>query len=147
MCYQKPMKVIIDTNTIINVLLSPSKSSASFKIIELCLVGKLVSQVSAALFAEYLDVTSREQIVNKSVYTRQEINQILDGFLHMCKWVKISFLWRPNLRDEGDNHLIDLAIASNADVIITYNLKDLMSGELHFDWQLMTPDQFLREHQ
>ena len=139
------MKVIIDTNIIINVLLSPSRSSASFKIIKLCLAGKLEPQISAALFAEYLDVTSREQIVTKSVYTKQEISQILDGFLNTCTWVKISFLWRPNLKDEGDNHLVDLAVASNAVVIITYNLKDLMSGELRFDWQSMPPDQFLRE--
>jgi putative PIN family toxin of toxin-antitoxin system len=139
------MKVIIDTNIIINVLLSPSKSSASFKIIELCLNGKLEPQIGAALFAEYVDVTSREQIITKSVYTKDEINQILDGFLNTCKWVKFNFLWRPNLKDESDNHLVDLAVASNAEVILTYNLKDLMSGELRFEWQSMAPDQFLRE--
>lgn len=139
------MKIVVDTNIIINVLLSPSKSSASFKIIELCLLGKLTPQISTPLFIEYADVTSREKIITKSSYTKREINQILDGFLHTCEWKKISFLWRPNLKDESDNHLVDLAVASNADVIISYNLRDLTSGELRFHWQSMTPEQFLKE--
>lgn len=139
------MKIVVDTNIIINVLLSPSKSSASFKIIELCLLGKLTPQISTPLFIEYEDVTSRGKITTKSSYTKREINQILDGFLHTCEWKKISFLWRPNLKDESDNHFVDLAVASNADVIISYNLRDLTSDELRFDWQSMTPEQFLKE--
>jgi putative PIN family toxin of toxin-antitoxin system len=139
------MKVVVDTNIIINVLLSPNKSSASFKILELCLLGKLAPQISTSLFTEYVDVTNREKITIKSIYSKREIEQVLDGFLNICEWVQISFLWRPNLKDEADNHLVDLAVASNADVIISYNLKDLTSGELKFDWQSMTPEQFLRE--
>jgi hypothetical protein len=30
--------------------------------------------------------------------------------------------WRPNLRDEGDNHLVELAIAGGAEAIVTYNV-------------------------
>ncbi len=139
------MKIVVDTNILINVLLSPSKSSASFKVIELCLLGELKPQISASLFTEYIDVSSREKIVTKSSYTEREISLILDGFLNTCEWNKISFLWRPNLKDEADNHLVDLAVASSADLIISYNLRDLTSGELKFEWQSMTPEQFLKE--
>jgi len=45
----------------------------------------------------------------------------------------IFCLWRPNLRDEGDNHLVELAVASGASFIITQNIQDLQSGELNFD--------------
>jgi predicted nucleic acid-binding protein len=41
-------------------------------------------------------------------------------------------LWRPNLPDEADNHLIELALAGNADTIVTTNTKDLAHGELRF---------------
>ena len=139
------MRVIIDTNILINVILSPKKSSASYKVLKLCLESKLFPQIGEALYCEYEDLTSRENIVSKSVYTQDEIDQILDGFLSVCRWNKVHYLWRPNLKDEADNHLIDLAVSSNSNCIITQNIKDLNSGDLKFKIKLYTPEQFLKE--
>jgi len=36
------------------------------------------------------------------------------------------------LRDEGDNHLIELGIAGNARYLVTYNLRDFKQAELTF---------------
>ena len=33
-----------------------------------------------------------------------------------CRWTRIYFLWRPNLRDESDNHLVELAVAGGAEL-------------------------------
>jgi predicted nucleic acid-binding protein len=50
------------------------------------------------------------------------------------------------LRDEGDNFLIELAIAGNAKAIVTHNIKDLTSGELVFPkLSIVTPDVFLEQ--
>jgi predicted nucleic acid-binding protein len=58
--------------------------------------------------------------------------------------VRIYFLWRPNLPDEADNHIVELAIAGGAEVIVTNNTSDLRSGELSFpQLQVLTPAQFL----
>jgi hypothetical protein len=46
--------------------------------------------------------------------------------------VKVYYLWRPNLPDEADNHLIELALAGGADTIVTNNLRDVSRGELTF---------------
>jgi predicted nucleic acid-binding protein len=59
--------------------------------------------------------------------------------------VKVYFLWRPNLPDEGDNHLVELAIAGGADTIVTNNVRDVRRGELSFpDLQILTPAEFLK---
>ncbi|TGK64879.1 PIN domain-containing protein [Leptospira wolffii] len=43
------------------------------------------------------------------------------------------YSFRPNLRDADDNHFVELAIASNADYLITSNLIDyLVSNNLKF---------------
>ena len=44
---------------------------------------------------------------------------------------KALFLWRPNLRDDGDNHVLELAFAVAAITIVPYNLRNF-SGELEF---------------
>ncbi|QOL26943.1 putative toxin-antitoxin system toxin component, PIN family [Thalassotalea sp. LPB0316] len=139
------MKVIIDTNVLINVLRSSSTRSASYKVLELCLKQELNPQMGAALFAEHEDVAYRDHIIRKSIYDTYEIDQILDGYFSVCDWVKINYLWRPNLKDEGDNHIVDLAVASNAKYVITQNVKDLLSGDLKSSFEVLTPEDFLKK--
>jgi predicted nucleic acid-binding protein len=73
---------------------------------------------------------------------QDERDVILDGFLNMCRWVEVYYAWRPNLPDEADNHLIELAVAARADAIVTRNLRDLSRGELKFPYlKILTPEQ------
>lgn len=54
--------------------------------------------------------------------------------------------WRPNLLDEDDNHLIELAIAGHAQAVVTHNVRDLTRGELVWPHlRVLTPAQFLEE--
>lgn len=54
--------------------------------------------------------------------------------------------WRPNLPDEADNHLIELALAGNAEAIVTHNVRDIRGGELHLGaLRIVTPAQCLEE--
>ena len=63
---------------------------------------------------------------------KKEIRELVNAFYSVCRWVPVYFLWRPNLSDEGDNFLIELAIAGNAEAIVTNNIKDLEGSELFF---------------
>ena len=57
----------------------------------------------------------------------------------------IYFLWRPNLQDENDNFLVELAVAGNATKIVTYNVEDLKDAELKFDdLKIVKPEQLTR---
>jgi predicted nucleic acid-binding protein len=38
-------------------------------------------------------------------------------------------LWRPYLKDPFDDHVLELALASEAEYIVTYNKKDLIKAE------------------
>lgn len=51
-----------------------------------------------------------------------EREELLDIFLASCGWTRIYFAWRPNLPDEADNHLVELAVAGGARFIVTRNL-------------------------
>ena len=75
----------------------------------------------------------------------REIRELLNAFYSVCTWVPIYYLWRPNLTDEGDNFLIELALAGNSRIIVTNNVKDLRAAELQFDdLRILKPEQILR---
>lgn len=86
---------------------------------------------------------ARDEIFIRSNLSAIERNEVLDALLSVSQWVRIFYLWRPNLKDEGDNHLIELAVAGGANCIVSHNLKDFNQSELKFDIKICTPRQLL----
>ena len=138
------MNVVIDTNVWISALIS--KDGASREVIRWALLDKITPQISTTLFLEYEDVMKREKIQTLCSLTIQEQEELFQAFLSTCKWNEIFYLWRPNLDDEGDDFLIELAVASNSLVIVTDNIKDIECGELKFDIEVLTPKQFIERY-
>ena len=123
------MLIVADTNVFLGACLGRGPSAA---VVEGCLNGRFQPLMAAALLAEYEDVLSRRTLMAKSRLNASEREELLDIFLASCRWTRIYFGWRPNLRDEGDNHLIELALAGGAEHIVSHNLRDLRSAELKF---------------
>ncbi len=99
-----------------------------------------------ALFSEYEDVLSRQEVFVNAPIGPDDRAALVDAVLAACLWINIAFLWRPNLPDESDNHLIELAVAGNAEWIITNNTKDIVAGDLIFDgFRVVTPGEWLKE--
>jgi putative PIN family toxin of toxin-antitoxin system len=134
--------IVVDTNVFVGACLG---RDASADVIAGCLEGRFLPLMSAALLAEHEDVLGREEVFARSRISSKERSELLDIYLGTCRWTRIYFGWRPNLRDEGDNHLIELALAGGAGAIVSHNLRDLRSHELKFpDLALLTPGQFLK---
>jgi len=138
------MNVVIDTNIWISALIS--KDGVSREIIRQALKEDIFPQISTTLFLEYEAVMKREKIQNLCSLSVSEQEELFQAFLSTCKWNEIFYLWRPNLDDEGDNFLMELAVASNSKVIITDNIKDIEFGELKFDIEVLTPKIFLERY-
>ena len=82
----------------------------------------------------------------KSRLNQSERDELFDIFASVSTWVRVYFQWRPNLRDEADNHLIELGVAGGASHVVTRNIRDVGSGELAFPrMRIVTPEQFLKE--
>ena len=86
----------------------------------------------------------RSHLLADSALSAKERGEVFDGLLNRCRWVEVFYAWRPNLPDEADNHLIELAVAAQAHVIVTRNLRDVSRGELKFpSLKVLTPEQCL----
>ena len=138
------LNIVVDTNVFLGALLSPGGENR--KLIRRCFESHYQPLMGNALFCEYEDVINRPEILKKCSLTSTERQQFLASFMHICEWVKISYLWRPNVKDEKDHHLIELAVAGNARFLITHNIKDFRKMELTFDHlTISTPHEFLKE--
>ena len=121
---------VIDTNVFVSACLGSAPANAVFRA---CLKGRVVPLMGAALYAEYEDVLGREGWAVKSPLSSSEREELLNIFLARCQWTRVYYGWRPNLPDEGDNHLIELAVAGAASHIVTQNRRDVAGGELLFE--------------
>jgi predicted nucleic acid-binding protein len=75
----------------------------------------------------------------------EEQEQLFDAFLARTELVEVYYRWRPNLRDESDNHVLELAIAAGGIPIVTFNRRDFAGGELRFPGLVVqTPATWLR---
>ena len=136
------MKIILDTNIFVGACLGSRYDNL---VIRGCLTGDFKPLVSHALLFEYEDLIGRGSVFDHPVALNFEEREILFNALYsVCRLIDVSYLWRPNLKDEGDNFIVELAVAGNADYIVTKNLKDLRQSELVFDsFKVITPKQLL----
>lgn len=135
--------IVVDTSVLISALIGPIGPNR--EVIRGCLNGCYNPLISNALFQEYEDVSGRDTIRELCPLTTAELRELLNAFYSTCQWVPIYYLWRPNLLDEADNFLIELAVAGNATCIVTNNIRDMKSSELAFpSLHILTPEELLR---
>lgn len=136
------ISLVIDTNVFVAGL--RSAGGASRMVLRRVLEGKLQALFGNALWSEYQDLLGRP--VWGEGTNADERQQVLAALARQGRWVTVYYGWRPNLPDEADNHLIELALAGGAQAIVTHNLRDLRGGELHLGkLRVMTPAQCLEE--
>jgi putative PIN family toxin of toxin-antitoxin system len=133
-------RIILDTNVLYAGLYS--SRGASFRILEAIEKNKLKMVISTTLLFEYEDILKRNQI--DLGFSNQEIERVLDYLCMTSEHQKIYFLWRPYLPDPKDDHLLELAVASGAKLIVTHNTKDFQGVE-EFGIRPITPKKILEE--
>jgi len=133
------INVVIDTNVLISAL--RSKQGASHKLLLLLAEDAFTPNVSVPLFVEYESVAKRTGLL--SGLNSSDINSILDYFLSKSNIRKIFYLWRPFLKDQKDDLVLEVAVESQSEYIITFNTSDF-SGCEKFGVKIVTPYEFMK---
>lgn len=145
--------IVIDTNVFVAGL--RSAGGASRQILRRTLMGDFLPLFGNALWLEYQDVLGRP-VWGESTTPDERLHQpspegyglarVLAALAGRGRWVRVYYGRRPNLPDEADNHLFELALAGGAAAIITHNVRDLRRGELPLGkLRIVTPAQCLEE--
>ena len=133
-------RVVIDTNVLHAGLYS--STGASYQILLLVERGEVAPLLSTTLVFEYEDVLRRHRKL--LALSDRDIDDVLNGLCVRGECRKIHFLWRPQLTDAKDDHLLELAIAAGGADILTHNVKDFRMAS-NFGVRILTPAQLLGE--
>ena len=135
------MRIVVDTNVFVGACIGRGASS---QVVEACLRKRLQSFMSAELLYEYQDVVERAELFQNARTDERERRVLLRAFVARSQWQDVHFTWRPNLPDEADNHVMELAIAANASMIVTQNVRDFARQELRFpNIEIIRPEQLI----
>lgn len=130
-------KVIIDTNVLISALI---QRNFPFFILDHCIFGNQVSVViSEELLEEYLRVLNRPKFskypdfIGKAEFVLSQLETRAQRYFPKEKVDIIA--------DAPDNRLLELALESQADFLITGNTQDFTMREF-YGTRIVTPKEF-----
>ena len=105
-------------------------------------MGAFDVAVSVPLVLEYEDVLTRD--LAEIGFKREEVTAVIDYICSVAIRQEIFFLWRPVLRDPGDELVLEIAVAANCEAIITHNVRDFDRAR-QFGLRVLSPGAFLSE--
>ncbi len=137
------MRYLLDTNVLVAAF--RSRNGASNAIVRRALLGELPLVVHHKLVYEYRDVLSRPEILAETGISCREVEIVLAQLIADATEIDVRYLWRPNLTDEDDNFILEIAVAAWPCTIVTHNIADFARSELRFPQvTLCTPGQLMQ---
>lgn len=138
---------MLDTNVVVAAMRSPAGASAEILRLarqEFARQKKIQLVASAALAIEYEAVCRRPEHRKAAGLSSAELEVFLNAVIDLVEPVDIWFLWRPQLRDPGDELVLEAAVNGRAGAIVTFNLRDFAPAPERFGIAALTPGEALK---
>ncbi|MGB2622762.1 MAG: putative toxin-antitoxin system toxin component, PIN family [Candidatus Acidiferrum sp.] len=136
------MRIVADTDVIVAAMRSPSGASAA--ILLAARRGKVTLLASVPLAMEYEAVCSEAEHQLAAGLDAAEVMIFVDAVVGLAEPVETHFLWRPQLRDPGDEMVLEAAINGRADALVTFNIRDFGTVPARFGIELLLPRDALK---
>ena len=136
-------RLIIDSNVLTSAF--RSRSGASFVLIELVRRERIRMLATPPLFLEYEDVLKRPEQMAVSGLSLADVDIALDALAALIEPGETHLSWRPQLPDPDDEMVLEAAINSRADALVTYNTAHFRIAAARFGVRLARPAEIIRE--
>jgi len=73
-----------------------------------------------------------------------DVGRLLDGLVLLAERVEAHFRWRPQLRDPGDEMVLEAAVNGRAQALVTFNRRHYGDAPGRFGIEVMSPGEALR---
>jgi putative PIN family toxin of toxin-antitoxin system len=134
---------LLDTNVLVAGL--SSRSGASFALLLAAASEQIQLSASATLWLEYESVLKRAEIRKLHHLKASEVDDFLDDLARLVRPVELHFAWRPQLRDPGDEMVLEAAVNGHVDALVTHKLSDFEIAKPRFNLKVWTPAQALKQ--
>jgi putative PIN family toxin of toxin-antitoxin system len=136
------VRCVLDTNVIVAAMRSPTGASAA--LLMAARHSALTMLCTVALALEYEATCRLAEHRAAAGLSLEEVEVFIDAVLAMAEPVAPHFLWRPQLRDPGDELVLETAINGRAEAIVTFNRRDFAAAPARFGIEVLTPGEALR---
>lgn len=137
------MRFVFDTATMVAAI--RSEAGASRRLLTSVIKGRrLTLLVSVPLVLEYEAVMTRSEHLAASGLTVADIEEPIDGLVNVAEHVRLSFRWRPMVRDADDDMVLEAAVNGRADGIVTFNKRDFGMAAQQFGIAVMSPGEAIK---
>lgn len=136
------LRVVLDTDVIIAGMRSPTGASAA--ILKAAYLGQVHLLASVALAIEYEAKCLLPEHCRAAGLHTQDALTFVDGIIALSEPVTPYFFWRPQLRDPGDEMVLETAINGRADLLVTFNLRDYGQSPQRFGIAVLQPKDAIR---
>jgi putative PIN family toxin of toxin-antitoxin system len=137
------LKLLLDTNVLVSGL--SSRLGASFALLEAVAQQRVDFVASTTLWLEYESVLKRPEIAKMHGLSTADVDDFLNGLAQLVQPVELHFAWRPQLRDPGDEMVLEAAVNGHVDALITHNLADFEVAKTRFSLNVWTPAKALKQ--
>jgi putative PIN family toxin of toxin-antitoxin system len=138
------MRLVLDTCILVAAF--RSRNGASRLLLNLLIQRKFQIVATPALFFEYEDVLCRSKHVEVHGFSRSEIAVFIESLARFTVLVpRVHFQVKPQLRDAGDELVLEAAVNGYAEAIVTFNLADFLPAASEFGIQVVKPGSILKE--
>jgi putative PIN family toxin of toxin-antitoxin system len=136
------VRVVLDTDVMVAAF--RSAHGASRRCLVLGLERRFGLLVSAPLLFEYEAVLTRTDHLAASGASVGDVAVVLDDVAASAEWVRLDYLWRPQMRDADDEMVLETAVNGRADILATFNLGDLAGPSARFGVRALRPADLLK---
>jgi putative PIN family toxin of toxin-antitoxin system len=134
--------MVLDTDVIVAALRSPTGASAA--LLMAVRRGEIRMLANVALALEYEATCRRAEHGVAAGLTPTQVGVFIDAVIALAEPVETHFLWRPQLRDPGDELVLEAAVNGQANAIVTFNQKDFGEIPMKFSVEVLAPVDALR---
>lgn len=135
-------RLVLDTDVVVAAMRSPQGASAA--LLEAALDGAETLLANVALMLEYEMVCVRPEHRESAGLSRDELQVFLDAIAAIVEPVESHYVWRPRLRDPGDEMVLEAAVNGQAHAIVTFNARDYGDAPAEFGVRVVLPRDALR---